>query len=85
MPKWIVMTPMPVDKGRRTLRWRVGSVDGGLLGFVEWHSPWRCYSFFPQAETLYEKTCLRDLADWCEKATADHLAARRREREAAAS
>ena len=75
------MSPAPVEKGRRTLRWRVTSVDGALLGFVEWHTPWRCYAFFSAADTLYERTCLRDLADFCDQATRDHLAARRAERE----
>jgi hypothetical protein len=74
MPKWFVLSPAPVEKGRRTLVWRVTTLGGGHLGFVEWYSPWRCYAFHPAAETLFEKTCLRDMADFCEKATADHMA-----------
>ncbi len=85
LPKWFVMSPAPVERGRRTRRWKATSRDGALLGFVEWYRPWRCYAFFPHSDTIFEKTCLRDLADWCEQATSDHLAARRREREAVAN
>jgi hypothetical protein len=37
------------------------------LGEVRWHGAWRCFAFFPAAGTLFEPTCLRDLAafiDW---------------------
>lgn len=80
-PKWFVLNHAQVEKGRRTLRWRVTSLDGGTLGHVEWYSPWRCY-FLPSVETLFEKTCLRDLADFCEQATRDHIEGLRRKREA---
>ncbi len=81
MPKWFAMSPAPVEKGRRTLRWKATSLDGAVLGFVEWYRPWRCYAFFPQPETVFERTCLADLAEWCDQATAERIAARQRERE----
>ncbi len=77
MSKWITLAPAEVQKGTRTLRWKVLTVDGGLLGHVQWFARWRCYAFFPDAETVFEKSCLRDLAKFCEQATRDHMAARR--------
>jgi hypothetical protein len=84
-PKWITFTPAPTEKERRTLRWRVRSIEGfggQVIGHIEWYARWRCYAFFPAAETVFEKTCLRDLADFCEQATRDRAAARRGEIEA---
>jgi len=40
---------------------------GATLGFLKWTGRWRCYAFYPNAETLYEKRCLRDIADFCEE------------------
>lgn len=51
---------------------------GGQLGQIAWFGRWRCYGFFPLAGTVYERTCLRDIADFCERETAAH-----RERKAA--
>lgn len=52
---------------RKTLTWEVRS--GSLLGHVEWFSRWRKYSFFPMEETVYEQTCLREIAEFCETQT----------------
>jgi hypothetical protein len=49
--------------------------DGEVeLGEVKWYGRWRCYAYFPVNDTLYEKTCLRDIANFCEKKTRDQLA-----------
>ena len=36
------------------------------LGFIKWYPPWRKYAFFPVDDTLYEPTCLRDIAKFIE-------------------
>ncbi len=82
MGKWITLAAAEVQKGTRTLRWKVLTLEGALLGHVQWFARWRGYAFFPDAETVFEETCLRDLADFCEQATRDHVEARRRRREA---
>ena len=48
--------------------------EGFKLGYVKWHSAWRQYSFFPEAGTVLEKTCLRDIAEFCEEKTRKHRA-----------
>jgi hypothetical protein len=39
------------------------------LGTVKWHWPWRQYAFEPEGGTIYEKTCLREIAYFCEELT----------------
>lgn len=55
---------------RATKRWTVKPKDGSpSIGNVSWHGAWRCYCFFPHAGTVFERTCLRDIADFCEAQT----------------
>lgn len=39
--------------------------DMALLGVVKWYAQWRQYGFYPENKTVYEKTCLRDIVDFC--------------------
>lgn len=56
----------------RTRCWGVMAKDGkAYLGTVRWWGAWRCYAFFPEANTVYERTCLRDIATFCEERTRD--------------
>jgi len=36
------------------------------IGYIKWYGAWRCYVFEPLAHTVYEKDCLRFIADFCE-------------------
>ena len=36
------------------------------IGQIKWYGAWRCYAFEPFAYTIYEKDCLRFIADFCE-------------------
>lgn len=42
------------------------------LGSVKWFGRWRAYAFHPEHDTLFEKSCLRDIADFCEYETINH-------------
>ncbi len=44
---------------------------GASLGFVRWYSNWRQYSFYP-AQALFNKDCLREIADYCEHKNKQH-------------
>lgn len=33
-----------------------------VLGSVKWYGPWRQYSFFPIPITVFNRTCLEDIA-----------------------
>ena len=68
-PKWIDFLELPQETPKTRL-WAVVSLEGGVrLGRIRWYGPWRKYSFYPEAATVFEKTCLRDIADFCEAQT----------------
>ena len=64
MPKWIKFELL--DATRKTKRWQVQMQEGTALGSVHWYGAWRQYCFFPLADTIYERQCLRDIAQFCE-------------------
>lgn len=57
----------------KTKTWVVVTTDGAVqLGGVGWFGQWRTYAFFPVANRVFEKTCLRDIAAFCEARTKEH-------------
>ena len=59
----------PRKAGQITSVWAVASKGGASLGFVSWYSPWRRYVFRPTSGTLFDASCLRELAAFCESET----------------
>ena len=50
------------DTGKTTI-WNILSKSSGfILGKVKWYGPWRQYSFFPTAETIFNKECMKDIS-----------------------
>ncbi len=47
-------------------------VSGGYIGKVSWYGPWRKYCFYPNDNSLYDQTCLREVADFLETETRRH-------------
>jgi hypothetical protein len=74
MSKWIQFVDRGIPTGKKTRIWTVHPFDGvnSNLGEVRWYSPWRQYAFYPTSLSLFEKECLRDIADFCESKTQDH-------------
>ena len=67
------ITFIPDAPKPKTKVWRVVSkYETGQLGWIGWYAPWRKYSFYPEAGTLYEQVCLREIADFCERKTKEH-------------
>jgi hypothetical protein len=64
-------TALELGPGRETSHWLVEIVYGSpiTLGMIWWDSQLRCYAFFPKPDTFYEKTLLRDIANFCERQT----------------
>ena len=57
----------------KTYLFSVVANDGEVeLGRVAWYGKWRKYCFWPLADTLYEQDCLRAIASFIERQTADH-------------
>lgn len=52
------------------------------LGQVKWFGRWRCYAFFPNADTVFETTCLEDLSAFCYGETRAHMARAKERRRA---
>ena len=42
------------------------------LGVIQWHSTWRQYCFWPEAQTLYNTDCLSEISKEVFKMNADH-------------
>jgi hypothetical protein len=79
MPKWIEFQETEPDPKRKTKVWIVKTTDPShtSLGSVRWFGRWRAYSFFARGDTVFERTCLRYLAEFCETETFKHRAARK--------
>ena len=77
MATWVEFTEVG-DTGKTKVWHVVTTYDGGgtVLGTIKWYGPWRKYSFFPTPTTLFEPTCLREIADFIDKAMAERKAAR---------
>lgn len=71
--KWITFRPLTPKP--KTKVWAVLSNDGGQIGTVAWYGPWRKYCFSPEAGTVFEQVCLRDIAQFCEAETRLHRTA----------
>lgn len=67
--KWLRFAGQVRRKGATTDRWWVERKDGAVLGEVRWYSPWRQYVFEPAPGCLFNRTCLGDLAEFCDRAT----------------
>lgn len=68
--KWIYFVERPPERLRKLSIWEVRAKDGEItLGWVRFVGRWRCFAFYPSTDTLYEKQCLRDIADFCDTQT----------------
>lgn len=57
------------SKTGKTNIWPVETGTGFSLGEVRWLASWRAYAFFPDQETVFEQSCLRKIAKFCEMKT----------------
>ncbi len=68
--KWIKFQEIPT-KGI-TKRFAVVNKESVFtIGYIQWYVAFRQYSFFPTANTVYEKTCLSDITKFIEKLMLD--------------
>jgi hypothetical protein len=66
--KWIRFKgPVPSRSGKTHI-WAVCPKDSeNAIGFISWYGPWRKYAFQPEPKTVFEPTCLRDVAAFIEE------------------
>jgi len=63
--KWIYF--VLVKEGLKTNAWIVTARESQeKLGEIKWFGRWRKYAFFPYEGTVYEPTCLKDIAEFIE-------------------
>lgn len=49
----------------KTGRFEVRSSQSGcLLALISWYGPWRRYVVYPQAGTLFDASCLSEIAEF---------------------
>ena len=64
--------PYDLPNGKTKI-WHVLTKDtSSKLGQVRWYAPWRRYTFWPNANCVFEQDCLRDIADFVQKKTEAH-------------
>ena len=69
----ILFRRMGVSDSGKTLRFDVIADEDSLwLGRVEWFGRWRKYVFVAGSLTLYEETCLNEIAEFIKGKTAEH-------------
>lgn len=74
MAKYVTFEKHPQDPKRKTGTWDVIALNGMKLGEIKWFTSWRCYAFYPKADTIFEQQCLRDLGAFCEIQTKEQKA-----------
>ena len=71
---WIRFNYRTKSKSGKTNIWKVLDLHGVNLGDIRWYAQWRRYAFFPLGGTIWERDCLRIVADFCEVQTDKHNA-----------
>lgn len=68
MSKWIEFVQDTDHVSGKTKVYVVRNKDNGFhLGVIKWYGPFRQYSFFPEENCVFEKTCLKDITDFVVK------------------
>lgn len=72
MVSFIQFIPGVAPRGWITKVWHVQTMSGAILGDIRWFGAWRKYCFYPVNGTIFDKGCLRDIANFCEGKTDTH-------------
>ncbi len=69
---WIFFSYRHKSKSGKTNIWQVQDAASRVLGEIRWYASWRRYALFPDTGTVWERDCLRTVADFCETQTTKH-------------
>ena len=67
--KFVETDPAPKTKKWRVVNKYYNDID---LGGIAWFGKWKKYAFFPNKGTVYDETCLREIAEFCVSQTRLH-------------
>lgn len=71
--KYIHFENQEVRKSKKTKIIKVFSVQNDdLLGEIKWWPGWRQYTFHPAADTLFNRDCLIEIANYTDQLNSDH-------------
>jgi hypothetical protein len=78
---WIEFIRVGNSESGKTTIWDILTTAGmgqDAIGEVKWFGPWRQYAFFPSPDTIYEKTCLSEIAAFCRELMEERKTLKRR-------
>ena len=62
------LTFIQIVSGAKTNVWNVMSKShGAWLGRIYWYEPWRQYAFWPNDNTVWNRTCLADITTFIQE------------------
>lgn len=71
------------ERPRKTEIWEIYNRRNlKLLGVISWSGRWRQYVFHPEADTMFNTTCLKEIAWFCSQRNSVHLQQIRKGRQA---
>lgn len=66
--KYLRFTKLERDPNKKTDIIVIDSISGGYtLGNIQWFPRWRQYCFFPYSDTVWNKTCMKEVYDVIEE------------------
>jgi hypothetical protein len=66
---------LELGQSAKTSVWHIVAKKGGdVLGTISWYGSWRKYVLQARAAAVFEEDCLREIAAFVEKRTAEHRA-----------
>lgn len=70
MSKYLDFILRAQPKAHKTHSWTVrNKLSGDSLGQVYWYTAWRKYVFTPLDSLVFDASCLRELAEFCDQKT----------------
>jgi hypothetical protein len=70
---WIRFVYFSRSDSGLTSRWKVVRSNGdSVLAWIAWYAPWRRYAMHAIEGIVFDATCLREIADFCETETREH-------------
>lgn len=52
------------NPGKKTKRWTIYNRDNSLLGWIEFHAPWRKYVWSMSGGVIFDVNCTQEVADF---------------------